>query len=243
MSDHAGTAEGIARGGHSNCRATKQYEAAMTHVRSIHLNSLEHVLCQVPGVHAVHITPSAEGTIDAIHIVGTRRRSAQHIISDVELAVFVHAQLRLDRSRITLMQPTKADISMPEVRVQLREVVHAAREPIVTVTLVLHERRLLGIGRSRPGHTDSVEQRAAEATIHALNRLLEPRGQVWLENIQRAQIGLFEVCLVQLALTGGDETQPALGVSMISGDIAEAAARAVLDAVNRRLSRLLGRAS
>ncbi len=215
----------------------------MTHVRSIHLTTLERMLCQVPGVQAVHITPGAEGAIDAIHIVGTPRRSAQHIINDVELAVFVHAHLRLDPSRITLMQPAKVGSPMPDVRVQLREVIHAAHEPIVTVTLVLHDRRLLGIGRSRPGYADSVEQRAAEATIHALNRLLEPRSQVGLEHIQPAQIGAFEVCLVQLALTSGDETQPALGVSLINGDAAESAARAVLDAVNRRLSRLLGRDS
>jgi hypothetical protein len=97
----------------------------------------------------------------------------------------------------------------------------------------------LGIGRCRPGQVDSPDQLAGEATVHAINRLIGPRGQVRMEHLQRAQSGTFDVCLVQLSITTDEGTGPALGVSMISGDVAEAAARAVLDAVNRRLPRLI----
>ena len=135
--------------------------------------------------------------------------------------------------------PTSLEKSVSQARVQLHEVVHAAREPIVTVVLTLNDRRILGIGRGQSGQAESPDQLAGAATVHAINRLIGPRGHVRMEHMQRARSGPFDVCLVQLSITADDETRPALGVSMISGDLAEAAARAVLDAVNRRLARLI----
>ena len=135
--------------------------------------------------------------------------------------------------------PTTFEQTVSQVRVQLHEVVHAAREPIVTVILTVNDRRILGIGRGQSGQVESPDQLAGDATVHAINRLIGPRGQVRLEHIQRARSGTFDVCLVQLSISADGGTRPALGVSMISGDLAEAAARAVLDAVNRRLPRLI----
>jgi hypothetical protein len=136
-------------------------------------------------------------------------------------------------------------LATPEVRVQIHEILHTTGEPIVTVTLTGYNRRILGIGRSRPGETASLAQLAGEATIQAINRLIPPARQLRLEHIQQVQMAQYAICicLVQLAHTADDGAITGLGSSIIGGDVAVAAARAVLDAVNRRLPWLMQVAS
>jgi hypothetical protein len=126
-----------------------------------------------------------------------------------------------------------------DLRIQLRELIHARGEPIVTVTLALHGRRMVGIGRCQGDPTARLEYTAADATVQAINRLITPMPQLRLEHVQPAQIGQLDLCLVQLTVVVDDVQQTAIGVSRIRSDSAEAAARAVLDATNRYLARLM----
>jgi hypothetical protein len=126
-----------------------------------------------------------------------------------------------------------------DLRIQLRELIHTRGEPIVTVTLALHGRRVVGIGRGQGDPPASLECMAADATVQAINRLITAMSQLRLEHVQRTQIGQLDLCLVQVTLVGADDQQTAIGVSRIRSDRAEAAARAVLDATNRYLAGLV----
>jgi hypothetical protein len=143
--------------------------------------------------------------------------------------------------RATLAQPLAQVPGMqaaPDLRIQLRELIHTRGEPIVTVTLALHGRRVVGIGRGQGDPMAPLEYTAADATVQAINRLITPLTQLRLEHVQRTQIGQLDLCLVQLTVVVDGEQQTAIGVSRIRSDSAEAAARAVLDATNRYLARL-----
>jgi hypothetical protein len=127
----------------------------------------------------------------------------------------------------------------PYLRIQLRELIHTRGEPIVTVTLAFQGQRVVGIGRGWEDSTARLEYTAADATVQAINRLITPLAQLRLEHVQRAQLGQLDLCLVQLTVVVDEVHQTAVGVSRIRSDSAEAAARAVLDATNRYLARLL----
>jgi hypothetical protein len=201
--------------------------------------TVEHIITQVSGVQSVRVVYTEEGIVDAIHILGNPQGCASQIVQDVVQALTVRANIRIDSDRITFMQHTPRESQPLAPRVQLREIMHAAGEPIVTVILALHGRRILGIGRNRSGQSDSVEQRAAEATVHAINRLIEPRARARLDLMQQVIIGDLTACLVQISLINGEATITALGVSRVGDAVAEAGARAVLDAVNRHLPHLI----
>jgi hypothetical protein len=144
--------------------------------------------------------------------------------------------------RATLAQlhaPVAGVPAAPNLRIQLRELIHARGEPIVTVTLALHGRRVVGIGRGQGDATARLDYTAADATVQAINRLITPMTQLRLEHVERARIGQLDLCLVQLTVVVDDDQQTAIGVSRIRSDSAEAAARAVLDATNRYLARLV----
>jgi hypothetical protein len=67
-------------------------------------------------------------------------------------------------------------------------------------------------------------------------------GQLHVENLQRQSFGALEVYLAHLTLTIDDSIETLLGVSVVRDDELSAVARAALDALNRRLQRLLGEA-
>jgi len=78
------------------------------------------------------------------------------------------------------------------------------------------------------------------ATIHALDQLIGARGQFRIENMERQPFGQLEVYLTHLTLTTDDGIETLLGISVVRDDDPAAVVRAILDAVNRRLQRLLG---
>ena len=104
----------------------------------------------------------------------------------------------------------------------------------------MDDQRVQGVGRSRPDRDDQPEQLAGYATIHALDQLIGARGQFRLENMERQPFGQLEVYLTHLSLTTDDGIETLLGISVVRDDDPAAVVRAILDAVNRRLQRLLG---
>jgi hypothetical protein len=165
-------------------------------------------------------------------------RSHRREIRDVEEAMADEHTVH-SATPVQLLAPVPGVQAAPDLRIQLRELIHTRGEPIVTVTLALHGRRVVGIGRGQGDPTARLECTAADATVQAITRLITPMPQLRLEHVERMQIGQLDLCLVQLTVVVGDDQQTAIGVSRIRGDSAEAAARAVLDATNRFLARLM----
>jgi hypothetical protein len=203
--------------------------------------AIEQLLSQVRGVLAVRVVTDAQGQIDEIHVVGTPERGAKAMVRDIESLLYVRGGVRLDHRKISLVQMAESAIQLAPVRVQLVEIAWSAsgEQPAVAITLSMNEQRVQGTGRSRGEGIDPPELLVGYATIHALDLLIGPRGQFRLENLQRQPFGAIEVCLSHLSLTTDDGIETLLGISVVrDGDLA-AVARSVLDAVNRRLTRLL----
>ena len=104
----------------------------------------------------------------------------------------------------------------------------------VTVTLDWEDRKWHGhaVGSSRER-----ARLAGEATLDALRRLTPDTGDLELLALASTPVDGIKVALAQVRM-GGMETL--VGSAMLDdGDDGTAAVRAVLDAVNRRIQRLL----
>jgi hypothetical protein len=205
-------------------------------------DKIEDLVAQVRGVMAVRVVQDGQGQIDELHVVGSPGRSAKQMVRDVESLLYVSGGVRLDHRKISLVQIAESVMQPTEVRVQLLSIAHSAADqpPTLTVTLAMGDHRVQGVGRARPDHDDPPVFLAGYATIHALDQLIGPRGQFQLENLQRQSFGALEVNLSHLSLTTDDRIETLLGISVVRGDELGAVVRAILDAVNRRLQRLLG---
>lgn len=199
---------------------------------------LEQLIYQVRGVHAARLITDPQGQINEVHVVGTLQRSPKQIVRDIESILYVRGGVRLDHRKISLVQVAERAPQAAARRLQLVEVTarNDGASPSVSVGLVMQEQRFEGLER---GSGEPWSALAASATIYALNAVVGSRGNFRLEHLQRQPLGTIEIFLAHLSfvLDGGFETL--LGVSVVREDEATAAARAVLDAANRRVERLL----
>ena len=147
---------------------------------------------------------------------------------------------RLAAASTVTSSPASA-IQPAQVRVRLLDISRTSGEQATTtVVLGMDDQRVQGVGHLRPDQNDQPEQLAGYATIHALDQLIGARGQFRLENMERQPFGQLEVYLTHLSLTTDDGIETLLGISVVRDDDPAAVVRAILDAVNRRLQRLLG---
>ena len=202
---------------------------------------VEDLVRQVRGVLAALVVQNDQKQIDEIHAVGSPDRSAKQMVRDIESILYVRGGIRLDHRKISLVQI--ADTAMPSttVRVQLLEVadVADAQPPAMSVTIAHGDHHIQGIARARPNQDTSAEWLVAQATAIALDQLIGALGQLHVENLQRQSFGALQVYLAHLSLAIDDGIETLLGISVVRDDEPSAVARAVLDAVNRRLQRLL----
>jgi hypothetical protein len=205
---------------------------------------IEDLIRKVRGVLAVRVVQNNQNQIDEIHAVGSPDRSAKQMVRDIESILYVRGGIRLDHRKISLVQIADTGLPPAMVRVQLLEVAQVAdaQPPAMTVTVAVGDRRIQGMGQARSNYDASDERLVAQATAHALDQLIGMLGQLHVENLQRQSFGALQVYLAHLTLTIDDGIETLLGVSVVRDDELSAVARAVLDAVNRRLQRLLGEA-
>ncbi len=204
--------------------------------------ALEALIMQIRGVIAARVVLDTHNLIDEIHVVGSPERSAKQTVRDIESALFVQGRIRVNHKKISLVQLLENTIRPTVERVRLIDIIQSeGPEPICTVTLAIGDRQVQGqYNALAPGITPN--QSVAHATINALHQMIMPSNRLELEHIQHQQLGQNEICLALITRTEDDLAESMLGVSIVRKELPTAIARAVLDAVNRRLPYLLGRA-
>lgn len=207
----------------------------------LNASAVEQLIHQVRGIQAVRVITDAHGSIDKIHAVGLPGRSAKQIVRDIESILYVQGKIRLDHRKISLVQVSDGIAQRQETRLMLLDVVCEPDDPgaPVTVTLGLNERQARGVSPSNTGDEDDPLRPAAWATIDAITQFVGKEVELRIEQIAENVLGDLRICVshVDLAWARGNETL--LGISMVGTDRATAAARSVLDALNRPLTRLL----
>lgn len=202
---------------------------------------LERLIYNVRGVQAARLVAGKAGEIDEIHVVGTPERSAKAIVRDIESILYVRGGVRIDHRKVSLVQLSEAVVQPLVPRLQLVAVSEDLSEEStsVSVTLRLRDQQVQGVGSARPGQTADLPLLTAYATVHGIAKLLGPRGQMHLERLQRQPLGNLEVYLAHLTYDADGVLETLLGVSVLRDEELLAVARAVLDAVNRRVQRLM----
>lgn len=201
----------------------------------------EQLIFQVRGIQAARVVTDTSGEINEVHVVGSPSRAPKQMVRDIESILYVRGGVRLDHRKVSLVQLTDAPAPRPAARLHLRSVTHeqGAHRHQVMVTLTLGERCIAGECPVEAEAEEAILQGAAAAMVQALGQLIGTAGELQLERIVRQSLGELPVCLSHLTLSTESGLETLLGISVIRHDVAGAAARSVLDAVNRRLDWLL----
>src|SRR4051794_37089831 len=198
----------------------------------------------VPGVADADLEPDSDGTGP-----GTLRLGLLPGVDEVQVATRVGRLLReqfglgVDAERVQLIE----DAATPEVPVQPN-----GRRPVisrmqlvssgldVTATVQLSYREHSVRGESTGTATQSGVHRAvATAALHAIEELIGNKARFEVDHVEVTPTGSDRTVLVSVTMVSGSGTDRLTGSAVVREDVRQAAIRAALDAVNRRLEPLL----
>jgi hypothetical protein len=177
---------------------------------------------------------STGSEIQEIHVLATPERPPKKIVRDIESLLLVRFGLRVDHRCISIVHVE--GVQTTYVQNQRPRIITIARE---------HDRirAELGVGSNLfTGYANvtpelSEVEATARAVIHAIEQLLQTPGVLIIVKTSVSKLSDFEIVMVLVRWLFGEQHEFLVGATMVNDDPLDAAARATLDAINRRLVR------
>jgi len=198
------------------------------------------LLKQLPDVLGAEIRRDENGQLAEIHILAGFDRTAKQVVRDVQSALQAKFKADIDYRIISVAQihdERKTPSSLPRIvlcgmALSLADSGCAAR---VTLTHDKHDYVGQGLGdTSRHGRYLAAAQGATEA----LNSYLPDQDRLTLTDLRLSNIGEQAIVLVYMTIRQDGKLEQLLGCCADRDDGGLSAARAVLNAVNRRIELL-----
>ena len=214
---------------------------------ALELQELEEELCRLGGVLAVRVVGDRVGRPIEVHVLADNSKPAKQTVRDVRSVAQTVFGLELDHRIVSVAQfdvnesdeGTRSQAAPSETRVRVGSVRFDSEGVRATVQVVLAtgeqqqsgyaEGSVAAIGRP---------QLVAAAALDALRQLESAADAVHLSGAEITRVGGNRIAVVTVVWVEPPLELPMSGSAVVRRDRDDAIARALLDAVNRRLSRL-----
>lgn len=201
---------------------------------------LEESLTRLESVDAVRVVSDA-GRVAEVHVLAAAMKPAKQIVRDVQSLAMARYGTNIDRRVISVVQLAPSGVSHDTrhrpVIVSIREEPAGSRVNVY-VTLGWQSEEHVGTATG-PAATSARLRLVGEATLDALEALYPTLPPLAIDSIGESSIGMRTVVVaVIVASLASHREELAVGAALSPGDLTETAARAVLDALNRRLPSL-----
>lgn len=198
---------------------------------------LDLTLAQIAGVYASCVVLNSQRDVVEVHIVASASRKPKQIIRDVETLLFVKHKIKVDYRMISLVQlPDEKLLRVPVARPEIRRVTEEMLGDARRVRVEIQGASRVVSGEAHDKTTNPTPFHVgAQATINAIGKLVGGFMQVRLEETATMRLGQREILLVVVACLTPDREETFIGTSFVTSRPVEAAARAALDALNRRI--------
>lgn len=216
---------------------------------------LEASLRRLPGVRAARVVTTGAGRPTEIHLLAGREKGAKQLVRDVQSLAMAEFDIEVDHRIISVVQldaednqgiatapgattaaatPTEAPASPTRPVVEGIRVESTGLHSEATVRLSVGGEVVEGTSRA-PSGPASRARVIARAALDAVS-LLAPIDAGEIESADVVAVGGRDVavCVVQLVDVTGEHLVS--GSAVVRSDPSEAIVRAVLDALNRRLT-------
>jgi hypothetical protein len=210
-------------------------------MEELDLAAVEREICRLPDVSIVRMVAERDGRISEVHVVAHPGKHPKQIVRDVQSIALASFGLELDRRTISVVQlggPMLAETAAPGPRPSIVAITAEASglRSLVRVTLTLDEDEAVGFAEGSIA-TTARHRLVALATVDAL-RQLEPAAEcVDIDHAQIVRIGVHDIAVVSVVFVIPPAEQLVSGSAIVRPQQeADAVARAVLDATNRRLA-------
>lgn len=203
----------------------------------------EGVIRQLRGVQAVRVETDDAGDIRLVHVLGGPDRSPKVIAVDIvsALAAELGVELEPRQVRVAAQQRAERPPQADQLRLKFIGLSVSVLRTTAEVKVHLEDQGLVYEGiASGPYARASRLDLIGEAALRAVELFLRTDGMFLLEGVAVNNVGTHDVAVAVVALPGREE-ETLCGSAVVRDDPREAVVRAVLDALNRPVSWLLGR--
>ncbi|MDQ6649364.1 MAG: hypothetical protein M3Z02_04530 [Actinomycetota bacterium] len=206
------------------------------------LPDLEEALRQIHGVRAATVVTGPDRRPTEVHVLATTDRGPKQVVRDVQSLAMARYDLDIDYRIVSVVQidPDEAPLagtpgSAPASRPVIDSITvrTTGTQATATVIVMTGSDRFEGTSAG-PAAPSGRPRLVAKATLEAVRGLLQVPAE--LEQAAIVAVGgvLVAVSVVQVNGRSGEQTMS--GSAVTRGDEADAVARSLLDALNRRLS-------
>jgi hypothetical protein len=207
------------------------------------LADIEKELCRVPAVNAARIVADEIGRPKELHILAGAGKSPKQIARDVQSVAMATFGLELDHRIISVvqldaehMQPIVAPVGQARVAIGGISSEQAGMRSIARVGLRRGDAEAQGSAEGSIAES-SRTRTVAQATLEALRKLVPAAESADVETAACVHLGSRQVAIATLVFVVPPHEEIVSGSAVVrGGNEAEALARAVLDATNRRLT-------
>jgi len=194
---------------------------------------LEEAIACIEGVDAARIIADQAGVIDEIHLVGPPGKSPKRIVRDVESLLRVRYGLSVDYRKVSIVQLPRA--ARAYTRPKLMDASFLNQENEVRVALLGAAGESCCQETVSDGDGNSVALAAAQATLLAASHATGIPIELELVDAHVFHSGDQDVMFVMISAKGQGAAEELTGTCIIGACLPTAAAKATLDAINRRL--------
>lgn len=196
---------------------------------------IKKLVCKLSDIRHCSAVCNQNDEILEIHVLAGTNRNVKQLVRDIQSAISAKFDINVDYKKISIAQINENDLK--EVRLRLNSVSDRNVDNCVEATVVLEYEDKLFEGKvSRVKSRNNKFKAIAEATIMAVESYLGIGQAFYIEDIRILAISSGEICTCVVGYANLGKEELLSGCSLLSADENEAAAKAVLSAVNRKVS-------
>lgn len=199
----------------------------------------EETIAQLDSVEAARVVRKA-GKIVELHVLAVPGKSPKQVARDIQSLAMAKFGINIDRRVISVVQLAADAIKQRATpRPALKRIKESTDHTRATLTVTLGWEGVEHVGSSSGPDAASARLRlVGEATLQAMESIFTETPPLALDAIGPANVGMRTAFIAVIVFAGDDGEELVVGLALSSGDDDEAAVKAVLDALNRRLPAL-----
>ena len=209
---------------------------------SVNFKELEEGLTRLESVDAARVVNQG-GTVTEVHVIAAADKPAKQVVRDVQSLAMARFGMSIDRRVISVVQISPHDLDLVTAsRAALTRISETPNGTRTAIEVTLRHEDEEHIGSAVGPAVASARLRlVGEATIDAIERTFASMPPIALDSITVTSVGPRRVVVavtVSAGNTGGEDLS--VGSAISTGNDDDAAVKAVLNALNRRVSNLNG---
>jgi hypothetical protein len=208
---------------------------------------LEKELRKLSDIRAARVVAGYDGEIAEVHVVASPKKPTKNLVRDIQSVAIATFGYDIDRRRISVVQIDDADVNEfifdKDFRPRILTITTESTGLRSTVKVALEHNDQQALGFSEGSIASASRHRlVGQATLDAL-RQLEPMAETLdVDSALVVRVGGVDVAVVTVIFVLPPEEQIISGSSIVrQNNEADAIARAILDATNRRMMMLVNK--